>query len=108
MERLEQLLERIDLFTKERDWEQFHTPANLAKSVSIEAAELLECFQWNEAEFDIDAVRAELADVMNYCLQMCLVLQCDPVDIINAKMDRNAQKYPVEKSKGVATKYDKL
>ncbi len=108
MERLESLLKRIENFNKERDWDQFHSPGNLAKSISIEAGELLECFQWNEESYDQENVEEELADVMNYCLQMCLVLKVDPVEIINKKMDKTERKYPVSKAKGVATKYNKL
>ena len=108
MDKLEVLKQRIDKFNKDRDWDQFHTPVNLAKSISIEAAELLECFQWNDCDYDKEAVLEELADVMNYCIQMSQVLNVDIVDIINKKMDKTEKKYPVEKSKGVSTKYDKL
>ncbi|MBQ8293748.1 MAG: nucleotide pyrophosphohydrolase [Bacilli bacterium] len=108
MEKLEELKQRIDKFNKDRDWDQFHTPSNLAKSISIEASELLECFQWNDAEYDKQAVLEELADVMNYCIQMSLVLDVDIVDVINKKMDKTELKYPVDKAKGVSTKYDKL
>ena len=108
MERLDTLLQRIDRFNKERDWDQFHSPANLAKSIAIESGELLECFQWDEDHYDLDSVKEELADVMNYCLQMAIKLGVDPIDIINAKMDETEKKYPVSKAKGVATKYDKL
>ena len=108
MERLEQLLARIDKFNKDRDWDQFHTPVNLAKSISIESAELLEHFQWSNDKYDLEGVKEELADVMNYCLQMCNVLGLDPIDIINTKMDSTEKKYPIEKAKGVSTKYDKL
>lgn len=108
MDKLEQLKQRIDKFNKDRDWDKFHTPSNLAKSISIEASELLECFQWNDKEFDIESVKEELADVMNYCIQMSQVLNVDIIDIINDKMDKTEKKYPVEKAKGVATKYNKL
>ena len=108
MEKLEQLQNRIDKFNKDRDWDQFHSPSNLAKSISIESGELLECFQWNDKNYNLDDVKEELADVLNYCLQMCNVLKVDPVDIVNSKMDKNEKKYPVEKAKGVSTKYDKL
>ena len=101
-------IERIRKFTTDRDWDQFHSPANLAKSISIEANELLECFQWNDTEFDLEAVKEELADVMNYCIQMSQVLNVDIIDIINAKMDKTEKKYPVEKAKGISTKYNKL
>lgn len=108
MDRLEQLKQRIDKFNKDRDWDQFHTPSNLSKSISIEANELLECFQWSDTNYNIEEVKEELADVMNYCIQMSLVLNVDIIDIINAKMDKTELKYPVDKSKGVATKYNKL
>ena len=108
MEKLDILKERIDKVNKDRDWDQFHTPVNLAKSISIEAAELLECFQWSNDEFSKEAVLEELADVMNYCIQMSQVLDVDIVDIINKKMDKTEKKYPVDKSKGVSTKYNKL
>ena len=105
---MEELLSKIDKFNKDRDWDQFHSPSNLAKSISIEAGELLECFQWNNDEYDIDEVKEELADVLNYCLQMCQKLDLDPIDIMNEKMDKTEKKYPVDKAKGVATKYNKL
>ena len=108
MERLEILKQRIDKFNKDRDWDQFHTPSNLSKSISIEANELLECFQWSDDNYDVEAVKEELADVMNYCIQLSLVLDVDIIDIINSKMDKTEKKYPVDKAKGVATKYDKL
>jgi len=108
MDRLEQLKQRIDKFNKDRDWDQFHTPSNLSKSISIEANELLECFQWSDTNYNIEEVKEELADVMNYCIQMSLVLNVDIIDIINAKMDKTELKYPVDKAKGVSTKYNKL
>lgn len=108
MDRLEALSERITKFNKDRDWDQFHSPSNLAKSISIEAGELLECFQWNDTEYSKDDVIEELADVANYCIQMSQVMGVDLIDIINAKMDVSEKKYPVEKAKGVSTKYNKL
>ena len=108
MERLEQFKQRLDKFVSDRDWHQFHTPSNLSKSISIEANELLECFQWNDNEYNVEDVKEELADVMNYCIQMAQVLNVDIIDIINAKMDKTEKKYPVEKAKGVSTKYNKL
>ena len=101
-------LDRIRRFTADRDWDQFHTPANLAKSISIEANELLECFQWNEEQFDLEAVKEELADVMVYCINMLDRLDLDPDEIINAKMARNEAKYPVEKARGSSAKYTQL
>ena len=108
MDKLELLKQRIAKFNRDRDWDQFHTPSNLAKSISIEANELLECFQWNDTEFDIEEVKDELADVMNYCIQMSQVLNIDLIEIINNKMDKTEKKYPVNKAKGVSTKYNKL
>ncbi len=107
MERLEELLKKIDKFNKDRDWDQFHSPVNLAKSISIEANELLECYQWND-NANIEDVKEELADVLNYCLQMSLKLNLDPIEIINKKMDKNEKKYPVDKAKGKSDKYNKL
>ena len=107
MDKLELLMQRIDKFNKDRDWDQFHSPVNLAKSISIEANELLECYQWND-NANIEDVKEELADVMNYCLQMSMVLGIDPIDIMNKKMDKTEKKYPVDKAKGKADKYNKL
>ena len=92
----------------DRDWDQFHTPANLAKSISIEANELLECFQWDEDHYDLEHVKEELADVMTYCVDMLQALDLDMDEVINSKMDKNEAKYPVEKSRGSSVKYDKL
>ena len=106
--KFEEVQKRIQKFNDDRDWNQFHTPENLAKSISIEANELLECFQWSTDKFDMDDVKEELADVFSYVIQMAQVLNLDLVDILNAKIDRNETKYPVEKAKGVSTKYNKL
>lgn len=108
MERLDALRERIDKFNKDRDWDQFHSTANLSKSISIEANELLECFQWNDDNYDLEEVKEELGDVINYCLQMANKLNLDLIDIVNKKMDETEKKYPVEKAKGISTKYNKL
>lgn len=101
-------IDRIRKFSEDRNWDQFHSPANLAKSISIEANELLECFQWSDDGYDINEVREELADVIVYCQDMLDKLGLDVDEIINAKMDKNEAKYPVEKAKGVSTKYNKL
>jgi len=98
-------IERIRRFTEDRDWQKFHTPANLAKSISIEANELLECFQWSDTDYDIEHVKEELADVLVYCRNILDELGLDEDEIVNAKMDQNEVKYPVEKSKGSAAKY---
>lgn len=99
---------RIQRFTEDRNWEQFHSPANLAKSISIEANELLECFQWSDDDYDLEHVKEELADVLVYCQDMLDKLNLDVDEIVNHKMDLNEAKYPVEKAKGKADKYDKL
>ncbi|WBU37870.1 nucleotide pyrophosphohydrolase [Homoserinibacter sp. YIM 151385] len=94
-------------FVAERDWAQFHTPENLAKSISIEAAELLECFQWGAAPDD-SAVRDELADVLTYCLLLADRLGVDPDRIVLEKLEATRAKYPVEKARGSSAKYDRL
>ncbi len=104
---MKELEEKIVKFAEERDWLQFNTPENLAKSISIEAGELLECFQWNN-NYDKNELKNEIADVMNYCILLCHQIEVDPKEIILEKMDISAKKYPVEKSKGKSTKYNKL
>lgn len=94
-------------FVAARDWEQFHTPENLAKSVAIEAGELLECFQWSEAA-DREHVIEELADVLTYCHLLAQSLGVDPSEIVLEKLERTRQKYPVEKARGRSTRYEQL
>ena len=101
------LMQEIKQFNEERDWNQFHSPENLAKSISIEAGELLECFQWNN-NYNKEEVCEELADVFTYCIMMADKLGVDPKEIILKKLDKTRKKYPVEKAKGVSTKYNKL
>jgi len=101
---MDEIKSEIIKFQKERDWKEFHTPENLAKSISIEAAELLEHFQWGK-EYDINGVSEELADVLIYTLYMADALDLDIKEIVFDKMEKNAIKYPVEKSRGNATKY---
>ena len=98
----------IRKFRNDRDWSQFHTPANLSKAISIEAGELLEEFLWDEENFDKGHVLEELADVMVYCIHMADALNVDLEEIINNKMDKNEKKYPVEKAKGNSKKYTQL
>lgn len=104
----QETIDRIRKFTEDRDWDQFHSPANLAKSIVIEAAELLECFQWNDEECDLQHVKEEIADVMVYCQNLLDKLGLDADEIINMKMAQNEAKYPVEKAKGSAAKYNQL
>lgn len=103
----QETIDRIRRFTEDRDWDQFHTPANLAKSISIEANELLECYQWSD-DADLEHVREELADVIVYCQNMLDKLGLDVDEIVNSKMAKNETKYPVEKARGSAAKYDRL
>ena len=93
-------------FVEERDWGQFHTPENLAKSISIEAGELLECFQWGDA--DLVSAKDELADVLTYCLLLADRLDLDPEAIVLAKLERTRKKYPADKARGRSDKYDRL
>ena len=108
MDSLEELKTKIKEFVDERDWNKFHTPANLSKSISIEANELLECFQWDEVNINMENIKEELADVINYCIQMATILDLDIKDIVLAKLKKNALKYPVNKCKGKSTKYNQL
>jgi NTP pyrophosphatase (non-canonical NTP hydrolase) len=98
--------ERLREFAAERDWTQYHTPSNLAKSISIEAAELLELFQWQDAPKEDPA--PEMADVLIYLIRLADVMGIDLVAATWAKIASNAAKYPVEKCKGRSDKYDKL
>lgn len=104
---MKRVQKEIEKFNRERDWDQFHSPENLAKSIAIEAGELLECFQWDN-KFDKEEVCDELADVLNYCLQMASKLEVDPEEIILNKLEKTRKKYPIEKAKGVSIKYNKL
>lgn len=112
---IKDLIREIDQFASDRDWNQFHTPKNLASSISIEAAELLECFQWNDPEISeviendglLESVKEEIADVMIYSLRMCSILNLDAIYEICKKLEQNKKKYPVDVSRGRSTKYDK-
>jgi NTP pyrophosphatase (non-canonical NTP hydrolase) len=104
----QETIDRIRKFSEDRDWDQFHSPANLAKSIVIEAAELLECFQWSDAGYDLQHVKEELADVMVYSQNLLDKLGLDADEIVNRKMDQNEAKYPIEKAKGNAAKYTEL
>ena len=104
----QETIDRIRKFTEDRDWDQFHTPSNLAKSIVIEAVELLECFQWDNENYDLQHVKEELADVIVYSQNLLDTLDLDPDEIVNMKMDQNEAKYPVEKAKGKNDKYDQL
>jgi dCTP diphosphatase len=101
------VFEQLRAFVAERNWSQFHSPENLAKSVSIEAGELLECFQWN-SDSDLEKVRNELADVLTYCFLLADKLGADPEELILNKLGKTIAKYPADKAFGRSDKYDKL
>jgi dCTP diphosphatase len=108
---LSQLEDQLKQFTKERDWEQFHTPKNLAMALSVEAAELLELFQWDRENAEIDdgkrqRVGEELSDILVYLLRLTQVLKINLPEALEQKMQQNALKYPADKVKGQSKKYD--
>ncbi|TVP96010.1 MAG: nucleotide pyrophosphohydrolase [Acholeplasmatales bacterium] len=102
---MEKLLEKLRAFRDARDWKPYHTPENLAKSITIEAGELLELFQWEPEAKDVDRVKEELADILNYCLLLSDHYGFDLETIILEKIAKNEVKYPIHKAKGNATKY---
>lgn len=108
----EETIEKIRRFRDERDWRQFHNPKDLAISISLEAAELLEVFQWSAGDVycreKTDKIREELADVLLYCMLMADACGLDPDAIMQEKLKRNEEKYPVELAKGSREKYDQL
>ena len=109
----DETIQRVLQFRDARDWRQFHTPKDLAISMSLEAAELLEVFQWSGSEVGCDEaklqkVREELADVLSYCILMADVCGLDLDEIMNAKVSKNEAKYPVDKARGNAAKYTEL
>lgn len=101
------MIEQLRAFVAERDWQQFHTPENLAKSISIESAELLECFQWG-ADPDRERIHEELGDVLTYCILLADKLGRDVESLVLDKLELTKSKYPVEKSHGRSTKYTEL
>ena len=106
---IEQILEELRVFNQERDWDQFHNGKDLAIGLSIEASELLEAFLWKDSELvNSDKIREELADVLNYAFQMADKYNLDIKEIMLEKIRKNAAKYPVEKAKGSAKKYNEL
>lgn len=102
-----QTLAELRAFVAERDWGQFHSPENLAKSVAIESAELLECFQWG-GDADRERVADELADVLTYCALLADRLGLDEDAIVRTKLNRTRAKYPVDRARGRSEKYDAL
>ena len=109
MKSLNDLVSKIIKFRNARDWKQFHNPKDLAVALNIEAGELLETFLWKNAEdADIEKVKEELADVIAYALLLADKYKFDVVDIVTAKIIENGKKYPVDKAKGTAKKYNEL
>lgn len=102
----------VKKFRDDRNWRQFHNPKDLAISINLEASELLEIFQWSADDLEcsekLEMVKEELADVLSYCILLADRYGLDLDEIIRAKMKKNAEKYPVEKAKGVSTKYTEL
>jgi len=112
---LTQLRDALRQFAAARDWDQFHSPKNLAAALSVEAAELLEIFQWlteeesrNLPPAELAKVRDEMADVLNYLVRLADKLDVNLLEAARDKVKRNAEKYPVEKSRGHARKYSEL
>ena len=109
MNEFEEVKKRVRNFTQERDWDQFHDGKNLAIALQLEASELLEAYLWKKAEdVKIEKVKEELADVFNYAFLIADKYDLDVKQIILQKMEKNAEKYPVCKSKGTSKKYDEL
>ena len=104
---MEDVKNAVVKFTKDRDWDQFHSPANLAKSIAIESGELLECFQWND-NYNKEKVCEELADVVNYAILLADKLNVNLEDIVMKKLEENSKKYPINRSKGNSKKYTEL
>lgn len=105
-------INQVIKFRDDRDWKQFHNPKDLALSISLEAAELLEVFQWSAGDVECkdkrEKIKEELADVLNYCILMADACNLDMDEIILEKVKKNNEKYPVEKARGSAKKYDEL
>lgn len=112
MEISKETVNKVLKFRDDRDWKQFHDPKDLAISISLEASELLEVFQWSRDDVycldKIDKIKEELADVVNYCILMADACNLDLDKIITDKIKLNAAKYPVDKAKGTSTKYNEL
>ena len=112
---LESLKLRLREFAKERDWDQFHSPKNFSMAIIVECAELVEHFQWltddqskNLPEDTLEEVSLEMADIFLYLIRLADKLDVDLIDAANCKIKLNAEKYPIDKAKGLATKYNKL
>lgn len=105
---MKEIIKKIKKFNKDREWDQFHSGSNIAKSIVIEAGELLEIFQWENETNKRDELKDELADVLIYCIQLADKYELDIKEIINEKISKNEKKYPVSKSKGNSKKYNEF
>ena len=109
---IDEVTEKTLAFREERDWTQFHNPKDLAISISLEAAELLEVFQWSGQDVVVESksekIKEEIADVVIYCIYLADTLGLNLADVISSKLDENAKRYPAEKAKGNARKYTEL
>lgn len=112
MSELDKLINELIQFRDERDWEQFHNSKDLALGIFIEAAELNELFLWKSKEqvesVSEEKIKEELADILNYCFLLAQKHNISPIDIVREKLEKNRQKYPIEKAKGTAKKYNEL
>jgi len=112
MSELDELINELIQFRNERDWEQFHNSKDLALGISIEAAELNELFLWKSKEqvetVNEERIKEELADILNYCFLLAQKHNFSPIDIVREKLEKNRQKYPIDKAKGSAKKYNEL
>lgn len=116
MSSIKELQSKIEQFVKERDWEQFHAPKNLSMAISVEASELMEHFQWMEAEESrsikdqskLNEIEDEIADVLIFSLNFCNQMDIDPTEAIENKLDKNREKYPVDQAKGKSKKYTEI
>ena len=106
---MKEIVEALIIFRNERDWEQFHNPKDLALAINIEAAELLELYLWKKPEeANRDKVKEELADIFSFAFLLAHKYDFDVKQIVLEKIEQNATKYPVDKAKGTAKKYDEL
>ncbi len=112
MARIKKLQERLQKFSDDRDWDKFHSPKNLSMALSVEASELVECFQWlsedesrNMPEDEVNKVVDEIADVQIYLLRLATKMDIDILKAVDNKIDKNAEKYPVDRVKGSSKKY---
>ncbi|MDI6453542.1 nucleotide pyrophosphohydrolase [Peloplasma aerotolerans] len=105
---MKEIIDQLIKFRDDRNWKQFHTPENLSKSIVLEAAELLENYQWGTMNENKENIKEEIADIVAYCLLLCDCYGFDIKDILKEKIEKNEVKYPIEKSYGKSNKYNKI